>query len=350
MRIQFSANSKYVNFAISSKPNVRKNDTFTELTDKEINGIGYVTFKKPENTYYLYMNVFLTEDSKNKQLNNFVFKYINAFDVSGFQEYKFVNNDPKVKIQNESDKKYKVTFNPIEFASTNSGVDTTITYTVKILTRDGELTNENINMIAMSESNIIAKRVKGSTSDKSPITVELTEVPDNFKSVQVVSSIIQGSIIEYVAYQAVDSTGKEINDPDPIKGSESEDEPEPKTDVPVTDTPKTDEPKTDVPITDTPKTDTPKTDTPKTDEPKPNPESNPNTNINPKDDRTIFYIVIGVVAFLFILIFIILIVVCVRFNKKNKDLLDRVNKISFAKSGAYENSDLLINDNRNELD
>ena len=81
--------------------------------------------------------------------------------------------------------------------------------------KDNEIANENINMIAMSESNIIAKRVKGSTSDKNPITVELTDVPDNFKSVQVVSTIIQGSIIEYVAYQAVDSKGNEIKDNEP---------------------------------------------------------------------------------------------------------------------------------------
>ena len=64
MRIQFSANSRYVNFAISSKPNVKTNDSLPELTGKRLNGLRIVTFKKPANAYYLYMNVFLTEDSK----------------------------------------------------------------------------------------------------------------------------------------------------------------------------------------------------------------------------------------------------------------------------------------------
>ena len=240
------------------------------------------------------MNVFLTEDSKDKRLNNFVFKYINAFEVSGFQEYKVVNNDHKVKIQKESGKTYKVTFNPLEFATTNSAIDTTITYTVKILPKDNEIANENINMIAMSESNIIAKRVKGSTSDRNPITVELTDVPDNFKSVQVVSTIIQGSIIEYVAYQAVDSKGNEIKDPEPI-------------------------------------------------------ENKPDDG-----DKTTLYVIIGVSIFLVVVV-IVLILVIYNYNSKNKDLLNKVNKISFVQSGANgengdENSDLLIDDVANALD
>ena len=303
MRIQFSANSRYVNFAISSKPNVKTNDSLPELTGKRLNGLRIVTFKKPANAYYLYMNVFLTEDSKDKRLNNFVFKYINAFEVSGFQEYKVVNNDHKVKIQKESGKTYKVTFNPLEFATTNSAIDTTITYTVKILPKEKELANENINMIAMSESNIIAKRVKGTTSDRNPITVELTDVPDNFKSVQVVSTIIQGSIIEYVAYQAVDSKGNEIKDSEPTG-----EEPSPS-----------------------------------------NTDSSDSKGSNDGSKGTL-YVIIGVSTFLVVVV-IVLIVVVIMYNSKNKDLLTQVNKISFVESGAAakEDSNLLM-DNKNELD
>ena len=303
MRIQFSANSRYVNFAISSKPNVKTNDSLPELTGKRLNGLRIVTFKKPANAYYLYMNVFLTEDSKDKRLNNFVFKYINAFEVSGFQEYKVVNNDHKVKIQKESGKTYKVTFNPLEFATTNSAIDTTITYTVKILPKDNEIANENINMIAMSESNIIAKRVKGSTSDRNPITVELTDVPDNFKSVQVVSTIIQGSIIEYVAYQAVDSKGNEIKDNEPTG-----------------------------------------------EEPSPSNTDSSDSKGSNDSSKGSLYVIIGVSTFLVVVV-IVLIVVVIMYNSKNKDLLTQVNKISFVESGAAakEDSNLLM-DNKNELD
>ena len=295
MRIQFSANSKYVNFAISSKPNEKTNDTLPELTSKKINGISYVTFKKPENTYYLYMNIFLTEDSKNSKLNNFVFKYINAFEVNNFQEYKIMNGDSMVKIKKESNNTYKITFNPIEFSSSNTAEDTTITYTVKILTRDGEIENENINMIAMSESNIIAKRVNGSTSDKNPITVELTDVPDNFKSVQVISTIIQGSIIEYIAYQAVDSNGKEIKDPDTI--------------------------------------------------PYNSPAQQPN-----EENKIRLYIIIGVSSFLIIAI-IILVLIIRKYKNKKKDLFKEINKTSFAQDedSRREESNLLVNLNENEL-
>ena len=41
------------------------------------------------------------------------------------------------------------------------------------MSKNGELAEENINMIAMSESPLVAKRHIGSTSDKNPITVEL---------------------------------------------------------------------------------------------------------------------------------------------------------------------------------
>ena len=168
--------------------------------------------------------------------------------------------------------------------------------------KDNEIANENINMIAMSESNIIAKRVKGSTSDRNPITVELTDVPDNFKSVQVVSTIIQGSIIEYVAYQAVDSKGNEIKDNEPT-GEETS-------------------------------------------------PSNPDSSDSKSNDgsKGTLYVIIGVSTFLVVVV-IVLIVVVIMYNSKNKDLLTQVNKISFVESGAAakEDSNLLM-DNKNELD
>ena len=169
--------------------------------------------------------------------------------------------------------------------------------------KENEIAHENINMIAMSESNIIAKRVKGSTSDRNPITVELTDVPDNFKSVQVVSTIIQGSIIEYVAYQAVDSKGNEIKDNEPTG-----EEPSPS-----------------------------------------NPDSSDSKGSNDGSKGTL-YVIIGVSTFLVVVV-IVLIVVVIMYNSKNKDLLTQVNKISFVESGAAakEDSNLLM-DNKNELD
>ena len=180
-----------------------------------------------------------------------------------------MNNDHKVKIQKESGKTYKVTFNPLEFATTNSAIDTTITYTVKILPKDNEIANENINMIAMSESNII----------------------------------IQGSIIEYVAYQAVDSKGNEIKDNEPTG-----------------------------------------------EEPSPSNTDSSDSKGSNDSSKGSLYVIIGVSTFLVVVV-IVLIVVVIMYNSKNKDLLTQVNKISFVESGAAakEDSNLLM-DNKNELD
>ena len=75
MRVQFSANSKYINFAINKKPNEKTNDTFEEYEAKKENGITFVTFRKPADAYYLYLNVFLAGDTNNDKLKNFVFKW-----------------------------------------------------------------------------------------------------------------------------------------------------------------------------------------------------------------------------------------------------------------------------------
>ena len=241
--------------------------------------------------------MYFWEQIQKTKLNNFVFKYINAFEISGFQEYKVMNNDPKIKIQ-KSGKNLKVTFNPIDFSNSKKN-DSTITYTVKVLKKKDELVDENINMIAISESNLEAKKHLGSTSDKNPITVELNNIEDNFKSVQVIATIIQGPIIEYVSYQAVDSTGKEIIDPDPVK-IDNKDESKPKDD---------------------------------------------------NDNKTTLYIIIGVISFVVVAVIVVVVIVLVN-KSKNKDLLNNVNKISFVQSDAEakDDSNLLMDNNKNELD
>ena len=308
MRIQFSANSKYINFAISKKNNSIQNDTLSELKFEKKNGISYITFRKPNDSYYLYMNVFLGDDSKNTKLNNFVFKYINAFEVTGFNEYKIMNNDPKITAQKNGNN-LKVSFNPIDF-NPSPNKSASITYTVKVLLKKDEISEENINMIAMSESNLIAKKHIGNINDKKQITVELNNIDSNYKSIQVIATIIDGPIIEYVSYQAIDANGKAITDPEPVKINP---------------------------------------DKPSDDKPSDKPTDG-NKGGSKNDDKTTLYVIIGVSSFLVVVV-IVLIVVIIFYNSKKKDLLTQVNKISFVQSDAEakEDSNLLM-DNKNELD
>ena len=307
MRIQFSSNSKYVNFAINKEPNKKYNDTFDEFEAKKENGVVFVTFKKPTNLNYLYLNVYMPQDSNNLQLNNFMFKYMNGQTKAGFTSYQ-IKDSPKVEVKKEGEK-VLVSFNPIDLnkqnllrADPDSGVS--VIYTVKLVTSDTK--DENANMVSMIESNEIAKQYKGDSTQK--ITVEFDNV-SNYKYAQVVSTITSGSIIEYVSYQATTPDNNAIVDPDPIKGEPT---PPPQTD-------------------------------------KPNPPSSPSDE--PKDeDKTGLYVIIAVSSFLVVVV-IVLVVVIIMYNNKNKDLLTQVNKISFVESGATGKDDNnLLMDNQNDLD
>ena len=62
----------------------------------------------------------------------------------------------------------------------------------------------------------------------------------------------------------------------------------------------------------------------------------------PKDDKTVFYVIIGISSFL--LVVIVVIIVIVLYNKyKNQDLLKKVNKVSFVEDKGDDN--LLGDDN-----
>ena len=63
-----------------------------------------------------------------------------------------------------------------------------------------------------------------------------------------------------------------------------------------------------------------------------------------KDNKTALIVVIVVGILLFIVV-IVLVIIIIIFNSKNKDLLDKVNKVSFADAGAGNND----NDNDNDL-
>jgi hypothetical protein len=309
MRIQFSSNSKYVNFAINEKKDQRTNGTFEQFTAKKERGITFVTFKKPLYVDYLYLSIFLGQDSKDKKLNNYVFKYMNAKQIEGFTEYKMKDNNPNIEMHKENNNLI-VKFSQIDY-KTNTQTDISILYTVKIVTNQDSVTDENANVIAITQSNITDKIIKHD-DDSNQKQVTLTNVPDDIKYVQVIATITQGSIIEYVAYQAVNSTGGAIIDPNPVEV-----------------------------IIPPPTTDTPTTDTPTTDHP----------SDEPKNENAVLYVIIGVSAFLLVVV-VVLIIVIVRYNSKNKDLLSQVNKISFVQSGATENKDdaNLLLDNQNELD
>ena len=66
------------------------------------------------------------------------------------------------------------------------------------------------------------------------------------------------------------------------------------------------------------------------------PEVNPEEDNNGNKKNTTLYIIIGISSLLVIVV-VVLVVVVVKYQKNNKDLLNQVNKISFAQSGSNSN-------------
>ena len=214
MRIQFSANSKYVNFAINQIPDTRINMTLVDMSYKRQRGITFITFQKPNNLDYIYINIFLAQNSSDSRLNNYIFKYINADSIDKFYEYKIINNNHKIRI-NKGNKNVKATINQIDISSdSENNLKTSIIYVLKLYTSK-YISQENINMISISESEIISKQFNHQ-KDSKEITLDLDYDDDTFKYIQVIAKITQGAIIEYISYEAVDYDGKDITDPEPV--------------------------------------------------------------------------------------------------------------------------------------
>lgn len=312
VRIQFSANSEYVDFAINQEKDQKINGTFEEFEDKRERGITFVTFKRPDDANFLYLTIFLTSDSENKdekelkQLNNYIFKYMNG-ETNSFYEFKIVNDNPKFTTSKENGD-FIVKFNTINTEEIDM-YEPNVIYTVKLVPKETFIEDEKSDLIAITESPAIAQQYKH-LPDTNEMSVKFKEHDVNYTYAQIIATITKGSYVEYVTYQAIDMDGEEI---DPSSN------PEP-----------------------------PPTGEDKSDTTKPSDTDKKSGGKEPLSKAMIAVIVVS--CFLFIVV-VVLVVVIVMYNSKNKDLLTQVNKISFVQSGASAKDDAnLLLDNQNELD
>ena len=89
MRIQFSPNSKNINFSFSNKPGDKLNSTFSELNYEFINGKQVITFdSNPNQNTFIYLNIFHNDPkATTEKTTNYVFKYMNSDNIKGFNSY-----------------------------------------------------------------------------------------------------------------------------------------------------------------------------------------------------------------------------------------------------------------------
>jgi len=203
MRIQFASNSKNIIFSINDKKGSKSNLTDIKYSFKSERGKIFITFKKPENKEFIYLNVFAKDENIfNDKLNNYVFKYINA-EENTFIEYPIYKNNSAIKYEVTKGKRkkkdvYRITasFNKIE-------KDLDILYTLKAVTSSKLSNEEESNTIAITESDKVLSRIKNPKDNNGIITMNISVKNKDIKYIQVIAQIIDGPITEYVSYNSI---------------------------------------------------------------------------------------------------------------------------------------------------
>ena len=197
MRIQFASNNNNIVLSINTEKNNKKNSTNIKFDEtKYERGKLFITFKKPLNEDFIYLNIFSKDKNIDKKLNNYVFKYINS--ENNFIEYPIAKNKPQIKYEkNDNQNKITVKFNKIEKNNLN------IIYSLKAIPSKYSIKDEIINTIAITESNCLIIKEKNPKDENDVITMSINTKDEEIKCVEVIAQIKDGSITEYVAYNPI---------------------------------------------------------------------------------------------------------------------------------------------------
>jgi hypothetical protein len=149
LRVEFSANSYFVNYALSTNFEAEENDAFNNkinVTEEHGRYVIIVEFDEDflQNNDYLYFIVFTYKNNLEPKLQYYVFKYItsqNSDDIINF--LKPINN--KLKVTKDDINQYTIKFAQLHY-------DEGVTYFIKGIYKDEVDYNENINSIAISEA------------------------------------------------------------------------------------------------------------------------------------------------------------------------------------------------------
>ena len=174
-----------------------------ELETKVDIGKIFVSFKKTDKEY-IYLNVFFNNNKNKKDdsnnLNNYVFKYINAESRKNFFEYPFLNKNGsiKVKIENKLENNKNTTNLNAKFNKIDKG-NVNIIYSLKVV-KNKKFSQGNLNdTIALSNSNSIVSQIQNQNFNK--ISVDINDIGDDNAYVQLIVQIRDGPIIGYIAYK-----------------------------------------------------------------------------------------------------------------------------------------------------
>ena len=202
LRVQFSANSGIINYSIRRQKDndYRKNDTSINIVKNEwINGRGMLTMYL-ENGEDIYLTVFKIEQNSNLKSNddiyltNYVFKYVCVEKMEDYKEYRV--EDDLIKYEKKDN---SLTFNKIKDIQDPKNV----VYYVKLIKKDNYLKNENINTIAITQSNGQSYGYENLSSDNDKLVIQLKDISS--KTVyyyNIIAEINEERISEYISYRS----------------------------------------------------------------------------------------------------------------------------------------------------
>ena len=284
MRVQIAFNSADLEFTLHQQiNNFVENQTYSDWRATRERGKIIITFMQPD-IDYIYLNIFRKdrEHPGNEQLSNYAFKYITAEAEYEFFDYKSLSNkincEVKHGVVSENSDTVECTFNQI-----HSDVgEINVTYFLKVVENSTYIYGEEMNTIAVTESPntvfYVRNPLPGVGDDGDKILMKGDGYFSNWGYINIIAQIQQNNIIEYVAFD-----GNMTLKPDPNKKDEGEEE-----------------------------------------------ES--------KDNTVLFGVIGGVLA----VIAIALVIVIVVFQIKNKKLMDQVKHVSFQKTNANVDPNLLL--------
>ena len=287
MKIEYTANSKFTQFALSNNPGNTSNDDYKDLEINEYGGVSILTMYLDDNTFpkneEIYFTVFTTVNLK-PELSHFSFQYFSSNIKPSIPQI-LSKNDSMIKV-NAVGKDYKITFKkyPIEDTS----------YYIKAYYQDGFNKEEKIDTIAISESPGEIFQINEPNLDQDGNIIFDMSTYKGISYIKVMALIKTIGYKEFYLYTPEFVNTQNIPEPDSTSNKDD--------------------------------------------------GNNGSSGDNKKDKDLILYISIGVGS-AFVVIIIILIVFVTLYKKKNNDLAKQVNKISFVQSGAQEREsgdDLLL--------
>jgi hypothetical protein len=211
--IQFSSNSKIINFTITKDDkNEFSDDNFEGYETKEEKGKIITFLKRPNDIDYLYLHVFMNNslnisDNLIGKLNNYAFKYNNILNKYAIKEYPILKGITKLECIITENKGVRTNIQ-ISYNKVQNQKNVEVLYALKIVNNKDYIEGELFDTIAITESKSMIKKIKNDEENDS-IDIPLDIFDDNFAYIELIAQIIDGENIEYIAYEPIKSK-KEI--------------------------------------------------------------------------------------------------------------------------------------------